>query len=144
MQVHVPNTPQAVVQARQSIADSLDAWGFGGSVGDGAMVDDLLLIASELLSNAVKFSSGDVALVLRWGGATIRVTVTDNAPAPAALRASGPEAIGGRGLAIIDALSARWGQTPYADGCKEVWAEVSVTPRLGGSGGSPATVTLEE
>jgi hypothetical protein len=127
------------------MTDSLGEWGLAGSPAEVAVVDDLLLIATELLSNAVKFSSGDVALVLTWLGSAIRVSVTDGAPLPAARRAPGPESSGGRGLAIVAALSRRWGQTPYEDGCKKVWAEVSVAygAGAGGSGGTSTPIFLE-
>lgn len=144
MQVDVANTPKAVATARQAIADAVEAWGIGGPH-DGAIVDDLLLVTTELLSNAVKFSSGAVTMLLTWRSGVLRVTVTDNAPSPATLRSPGPHASGGRGLAIVAALSSRWGQTPYADGCKEVWAEVLVASRsgAGASGRTTATLILE-
>jgi Histidine kinase-like ATPase domain len=120
--------------------DSMEAWGLTGTPNEDATVSDLLLIATELLSNAVKFSSGDVTLSLTWTASALRVAVTDNAPSRASPRTPGLDSGGGRGLAIIAALSRRWGQTPFADGCKEVWAEVPVTPRGGaGRGRGPVT-----
>lgn len=141
MQVHVDNAPEAVGQARQALADTLAAWGFAGAPAGDAVVGDLLLIATELLSNAVKFSSGEVSLALTWTGGSIRVTATDTAPAPAALADPGPDASGGRGLAIVAALAQRWGQTPFRGGRKEVWAEVAVPHRPGARGPRGATTT---
>lgn len=69
--------------ARQAIADSLAAWGIIGSQRDEAIVDDVLLVATELLSNAVKFSSEEVAMALTWNGRAVRVGVTDDTPSPA-------------------------------------------------------------
>lgn len=145
MQVYVPNTPHAVAKARQVIADSLVAWGIARSQRDEAIVGDLLLVATELLSNAVKFSSGEVVLALTWSGSVVRVGVTDTASSPAIPRTAGLEAGGGRGLAIVAALSRRWGQSRYAGGRKEVWAEVAIGTRAdaGASGGTITTVTLE-
>ena len=127
------------------MAESLAGWGFTASAAENAMVDDLLLIATELLSNAVKFSSDEVALALSVRRRAIRVSVTDSDPSPAAPRAAGLDASGGRGLAIVAALAKRWGQTPYVAGCKEVWAEVSVNPRSRARGGrSTATAVAAE
>lgn len=126
------------------MSDCLEAWGLTGTPAEDAVADDLLLIATELLSNAVKFSSGKVSLLLSWGSA-LRVAVTDSQPEPAAPRMSGPESSGGRGLAIVAALSARWGQTPFANGSKVVWAEVPLASRAGGGGArGTATVTTAE
>lgn len=127
------------------MAGALSDWGISGSPAEDAVVDDLLLVATELLSNAVKFSSGSVSLALSRKGRNLRVSVTDTAPAPATQRASGPDASGGRGLAIVAALSRRWGQTPFADGRKEVWAEVIITPGsgVGTSRGTFTTAMVE-
>lgn len=133
MQVRVPNDPESVARARQATAEALEAWGIGTPV-DATAVGDVLLVATELVSNAVKFSSGNVALALTWSGRTVRVGVTDTSPSRAALGTAAPDATGGRGLAIVAALSGRWGQTPYEGGRKEVWAEVQVGPGAGAAG----------
>lgn len=143
MQIGVPNDPESVARARQATAEALEAWGIGSPME--TVVGDLLLIATELVSNAVKFSSGTIALALAWSGRTVRVGVTDTSPAPAALGRPAPESTGGRGLAIVAALSGRWGQTAYEEGRKEVWAEVPVGSEAGAAGmRGAATVAAAE
>lgn len=134
MQVHVPNSAQSVTRARQAVVEALHEWGIAGSGAEQPAVDDLLLVVTELLSNAVKFSAGDVALVLDWRDDTLRVAVSDTEPSPAMRTRPTADSTGGRGLEIVAALASQWGQTPYADGSKEVWAEVAVTYRRGGAG----------
>lgn len=83
-------------------------------------------------------------LVLTWRGSTLRVSVSDTADLPAQPRVPGPGSSGGRGLAIVAALSSSWGQTAFANGSKEVWAELGVAPRpaAGAPGGAATMVAI--
>jgi anti-sigma regulatory factor (Ser/Thr protein kinase) len=96
-----------------------------------ALVEPLTLIVSELVSNAVRHGKPPVQLLLRRVGRGVRVDVHDEAPGagpendpdrPAQL--SGPDAEGGRGRFLVDALSARHGVNEVPDDGKEVWAVV--------------------
>jgi anti-sigma regulatory factor (Ser/Thr protein kinase) len=93
--------------------------------------EDLALLVSELVTNAVRhagLSSGDpIDVKLVNGGRTVRLAVHDGGGgftfSPA--RDDGPPAAGGRGLAIVDALSANWGVDRDGAGCT-VWCELAV------------------
>jgi anti-sigma regulatory factor (Ser/Thr protein kinase) len=93
--------------------------------------EDLALLVSELVTNAVRhagLSSRDpIDVKLVNGGRTVRLAVHDGghgfAFSPA--RDEGPPVAGGRGLAIVDALSASWGVDREGDGCT-VWCELAV------------------
>ncbi|MFE7776885.1 ATP-binding protein [Streptomyces sp. NPDC057445] len=70
--------------------------------------DDILLIVSELVTNAVLHAEGPYALVLTAEAGAVDVAVTDGSTAAPVLRA--PEvayATGGRGLGIAEDLGAR-------------------------------------
>jgi anti-sigma regulatory factor (Ser/Thr protein kinase) len=93
-----------------------------------ALLGDAVAIVAELLGNAVAHANplpgGVVELSWRVDPPTIRVQVADggSADAPSVLDAS-PDAVGGRGLAIVTALARRWGVEH--DGATQcVWAEL--------------------
>ncbi len=78
--------------------------------------DTALLLASELVSNAVEHGAPPVTLVVHLPDATGRVLVEVQdadphlPPRPAAQLSSSGER--GRGLQIIDVLAADWGSRP--------------------------------
>ena len=88
-------------------------------------VDDLALVVSELVTNAVLHGLGDVTLELTVEPeAGVRVEVSDDAPVsppPAEYR---PDAESGRGLLMVSRLASRWGMRPEGPG-KVVWADLA-------------------
>ena len=79
------------------------------------LVDDAVLLASELCENAVLHAGTGftIELVVADAGA-VTVTVTDQGPAPMELRRAGQppparEDSGGRGLALVAGLADAWG-----------------------------------
>lgn len=90
---------------------------------------DAIAVASELVGNAVCHAAPLPGGVVRvgWrmlpdGGVEIRVTDGGSQATPAA-RDAAPDAVNGRGLTIVDALSIRWGHEWEGLG-RCVWAEV--------------------
>jgi Histidine kinase-like ATPase domain len=139
LSAHLPlgALPTAVPCARAYIRVILDEWGLP------ALADSAELIVSELVTNGVKASADEhgrprysedglpvVHLRLACDQAGVLVEVWDSVPRPPAARRAGPDEENGRGLALIQALSDRWGWTtvPGWPG-KVVWAEL----RSGGS-----------
>lgn len=103
-------------------------------------VQDALLVATEILTNAVRHApplpTGLVLMNWELRGDCVRIEVTDGGSADwlgHALAAGGPGNVprraslapGGRGMLIVDALCPDWGVRPCADG-KTVWAGVPV------------------
>ena len=86
------------------------------------------LLASELLANAVLHGSADKAIRLRMSMSDrfVRVAVTDNLPQRPVVLHPEPIAPAGRGMAIIEAMSNRWGVDPEPTGGKTVWFEVDL------------------
>ncbi|MGW7079667.1 ATP-binding protein [Streptomyces sp. NPDC054866] len=87
---------------------------------------DVQLCVSELLSNVIRHLGEGTPVTVRLTGAPgrIRVAVTD--PDPCAwplLRQAGSDDETGRGLALLDAVSLRWGVEQGPDS-KTVWCEL--------------------
>lgn len=91
-----------------------------------ARLDDVLLAASEVVTNAVLHGDGPVACRVWLGANTVRMEVADDGGAVPLLRADHvDDDEGGRGLRIIDVLANRWGVTPMHPGPgKTVWFEL--------------------
>jgi anti-sigma regulatory factor (Ser/Thr protein kinase) len=86
---------------------------------------DIVLAASELVTNAFEHGRGGIAVRLRFSGGCLLLEVRDSSPDDPVLRRPGPDSVRGRGLALIQALSTAWGHE-RAGGGKWVWAEFQV------------------
>ncbi|AXU13927.1 ATP-binding protein [Streptomyces clavuligerus] len=135
----VPHGPAGVGEARHRMRAELR----GRGVPD-AVVDDAVLVLSELLSNACRYArplgrternEGDRGAVrAAWrvdGAARLTIEVTDGGgptrPVPATPSVT---ARGGRGLNIISALAQSWGvRDDSAAGEVTVWAVLRARPR---------------
>lgn len=125
--------PDAVMHARRFTARTLRSW----QVSEEA--DTVLLVVSELVTNALVHTQGAVRLDLTHAGDRVRVAVTDSSPrAPAKPVIVDWESTGGRGLFLVEAMSASWGSVPVGGG-KQVWSELVVTPTEPGPAGPEET-----
>ncbi len=92
-------------------------------------VEDVILVASELVGNAVVHAqaSFDDDLDVSWelDGDAVVVRVRDGSQEPPRRRTTSESETGGRGLAIVAALAADWGVRRTPQG-KQVWARVPV------------------
>ncbi|MFH0180874.1 SpoIIE family protein phosphatase [Streptomyces cacaoi] len=112
--------PDAVMHARRFTARTLRRW----KVQEAA--DAVLLVVSELVTNALVHTQGPVRLDLVLRGDRVRVSVSDSSPrAPAKPVIVDWEATGGRGLLLVEAMSDAFGSVPVAGG-KQVWSEIAV------------------
>ena len=110
------NSPQAISSARRVVERYLGHWGCGNA-------DDVLLVFSELVTNAVRHAGGADRIVLEHTGPVVTVAVHDaNHQVPEMCSHSG--ARGGFGLRIVDQLAIACGWMGTATG-KHVWAEMS-------------------
>jgi two-component sensor histidine kinase len=98
------------------------------SLGDNSrsreVIDDAELVVSELMTNAIDADCGDAELTVTVAtDGAVRIEVEDDAlglPQEAVVPLSAPR---GRGLALVAALSTRWGYEKKPRG-KRVWAEL--------------------
>lgn len=116
---HFARHADQAAAARAFVRHTLAGWGVG-------RVDDVVLIASELFTNAVLHGGGDVDVTLSVAGDRVRLEVADGggAAVPSEARRPTPDAVTGRGLAIVDALAQRWGNRSDRAGRTCVWIEV--------------------
>ena len=93
--------------------------------------DDLMVCATELVSNAVRHAqplpSGDLCVTYSLSSADVEVRVTDGgARTRPYVRNVSLESAHGRGMLIVAELSADWGARQGSDGTQEVWVRVPV------------------
>jgi anti-sigma regulatory factor (Ser/Thr protein kinase) len=111
--------PEAVRHARRFTRRTLRAWDVRADA-----VDTILLIVSELVTNALVHTDGRVRLDLTRINDRLRVAVADSSPrTPMKPTSVGWEATGGRGILLVEAMSAAWGTVPVSGG-KQVWSEM--------------------
>jgi anti-sigma regulatory factor (Ser/Thr protein kinase) len=84
-------------------------------------VDAVLLTVSELVANAHVHARSTAELVLAWDSECLHVTVHDSSSQLPERRQPGEEALGGRGMLLVDALADTWQVHPCPHG-KDVTA----------------------
>lgn len=104
-------------------------------VSDEDVVDDVVLAACELVTNAVLHARSVIQVSLELRDDAVRVTVEDQNRTLPLLRDYGAAATTGRGLALVSALAADVGARHTANG-KAVWFTVPHLPtqRTGATG----------
>ncbi|MEU8826783.1 SpoIIE family protein phosphatase [Streptomyces sp. NPDC048636] len=122
--------PDAVMHARRFTARTLRSWGLADEQ------DVALLVTSELVTNAMVHTTGEVHLNLTLTADRLRIAVSDRSPrTPTKPTSVDWEATGGRGLLLVEAVSHSWGSVPLSGG-KQVWSDITLsTPRDDGAGG---------
>nr|WP_233221215.1 ATP-binding protein [Streptomyces carminius] len=134
-----PVQDSSVPRARHTVRDII---GRAGVPVHGELLHALLLVLSELVTNAVRHAallSPEVGVEIRVGAGRVRVGVEDGHPyRPAALAADpAHEHTGGRGLLLVRAVTAEAGGScgveRTASGGKVVWAALPLPPQAGPS-----------
>jgi hypothetical protein len=133
VQLEVSPDPAEVSRARRWARSRLARLGIGA---DEPLAETLLLLISELVTNAVVHTGCPAVLRMRFPGAeiseagpapngarTVRVEVADSSDLPPAPRHARGDDTGGRGLELVDGLADRWGWQREGSG-KHIWCEV--------------------
>ncbi|MFF0626761.1 ATP-binding protein [Streptomyces sp. NPDC004296] len=114
--------PSLVPDVRHSLRAVVLMW---GSL---ELADQLELLASELVSNAVRHGGGDdVTVLLKVQGGSALLEVTDHSGTEPIPRSAGADDEGGRGLALVGLLADVWGWYPAPRGRKTVWAGLALS-----------------
>jgi serine phosphatase RsbU (regulator of sigma subunit)/anti-sigma regulatory factor (Ser/Thr protein kinase) len=129
--------PTAVAAARRFVRNTLISWGLSGL---DELVADAVLLASELVTNAIVHAGTPVQLTCRLDGTNVEVSVLDRHPARvipdppgAAAEVDRPS---GRGLVLPAALSSSWGVT-YAPAAKVIWFRLGSDAAVHGHAAGP-------
>jgi len=145
-----PPDMRSITHARRLIRDALaEAW--GRPVEDGSdvpdLVDDVVLLASELCENAVLHAGTGFDLSVVAGDDEATVAVTDRGQGSLEMHLAEPRqrygraATHGRGLSLVARLATTWGTRHEADGRHTVWFAVA---RRAGSGQAPGVSPAPE
>ncbi|MFD0165815.1 SpoIIE family protein phosphatase [Streptomyces decoyicus] len=111
---------QTAGQARRLARRALARWGLE------ELTDQLELLVSEVVTNAVRYAERPITLrLLRTD--VLRCEVGDDVPQLPRLRQARPSDEGGRGLYLVNRMARRWGATRLSMG-KVVWFELSMPP----------------
>ena len=114
----LPPDPRSARTARRMSAAAIAEWGLD------ELNDDVALLITELVSNAVRHAGTDVSVSVALCPTGVRVEVGDDQPeVPGEIGPAGEMAEGGRGLEIVAKLASRWGVATRAPG-KTIWFEV--------------------
>ena len=96
----------------------------------GDITDMVLLLVSEVVTNAVLHARSQIRLGIGWNGDAVRVEVADHSPLPATPRRFAELATTGRGMQMVDQVADSWGLRPVDDG-KVIWFELTMSRRDG-------------
>ena len=116
-ELSVPSVPCSVAAVRHFARGACDGLPPGTA-------DTVELLVSEIATNALVHGSGEVRVRVNVLDGTVRVEVDDDGTALPQLRAPSGTSEGGRGLALVHAMSGGWGVAPRPGG-KTVWFEVT-------------------
>ncbi|MGW8377345.1 SpoIIE family protein phosphatase [Streptomyces sp. ODS28] len=123
---------RSVATARAFVRDTLQGWGLGD------IVDDAVVLTSELVTNAVVHAGTAAEVICLREEDCVRVEVVDRYPErelplqdPGHITAN-PDREGGRGLLLCAALASRWG-VDYTAADKRVWFRLDLPERAVGT-----------
>jgi two-component sensor histidine kinase len=100
---------------RRFVARTLRDWHV-----DESRIEPVMLVANELVANAIVHARSAPVLSLSESGADLLLRVSDESHTLPIPQAPTTNESGGRGLLLVDALADRWGIDARADG-KSVW-----------------------
>ncbi|MEP7054903.1 MAG: SpoIIE family protein phosphatase [Actinomycetota bacterium] len=107
-------------QARAFVRETLATWGASEAV------DDVLLLTTELVTNAVVHAGTTIDLFIEATDDLLIVSVSDRYAArslPSVVAAPAETSEGGRGLLLVHAIALRWG-VEHSTAGKRVWFEI--------------------
>ncbi|MCS7481339.1 ATP-binding protein [Umezawaea endophytica] len=120
-EVQLPFSSATPRLARGFVRDTCERWGVP------EILDQAVLVVSELVENAVQHTGSAPSLRLELRPGQFAVAVHDEDPTMPKLRPLTPDQPGGRGLPLVQAVSKAWGASPSPRGGKVIWAVLPLT-----------------
>ncbi len=113
--------PESVTAARRFATETLRA-------APPQVIEVVELMVSELATNCIRHTGSGFDLAISRTKSEILVEATDHSGGEPRMRSPGPTDPNGRGLRIIDMLSAAWGVEQRTGHGKTVWFTVNAEP----------------
>ncbi|WP_338697672.1 ATP-binding protein [Streptomyces sp. Q6] len=145
VQLKVGADPAEVGRARRWARSRLAG---SGIEADEPLAETLILIVSELVTNAVVHTGRPAVLRMVLPGVqercpgTVRVEVADASTRPPTPRHAEGDETNGRGLELVEGLADRWGWCAE-DAGKTIWCEIDRSAATTGAGSGYADATRE-
>jgi anti-sigma regulatory factor (Ser/Thr protein kinase) len=117
-------TPAAAAAARAFVREVCRYWQL--AVPDATVMDRAVLVANELVTNAVVHARTEIRVRLELRGGRLHIAVRDGTPGLLRVVAPDWQAEGGRGLRLVEQLGRAWGVNRHPDGGKVVWCVLSL------------------
>jgi GAF domain-containing protein len=132
-QLRLADEADAVPRARRFAVSALT------DVGRLELVAEAELVVSELVTNALLHGLPPVVVRIAAHGPGVRIEVADGSRSAPVRARPGSDAMTGRGMGLVDSVSARWG-VALLPGGKSVWCELEPgdTEALAPSGVDPS------
>lgn len=112
-----PPEPRSARAARRAATRAL------AEAGRADVVDEVALLVSELVTNAILHAGSSIDVELSADPRCVRVEVRDRSTVAPVVHDYGDEAATGRGVAMVEMVADRWGVDVRPDG-KAVWFEL--------------------
>lgn len=125
--MHIDADPALVGAVRTTVRRTLGVWGLA------EQADDMVLVASELVSNAVSHGqpARGISVRLRATDDDLLLEITDDADRLPSLCDATTDDEQGRGVFLVGALTDAWGCRPNQSGGKIVWARMTLREPIG-------------
>lgn len=111
--------PASVGHTRRVLTARLNTWGLE------ELADTTQLLASELITNALRHAHGPIHVYVRVDRDLLRCEVEDADPNGPTRRTAATDAENGRGIELVDALAHNWGTDRTTTG-KTTWFELAI------------------
>ena len=118
--IEVEHSKHGPSQARAAVSACAEELGLQ------SVCDDVVLLVSEMVTNAVRYAAPPVRLEIQAGDDDVVVAVCDGSPEHPRPRDAGDDAEGGRGMLLVDLLTTDHGVRTGPPG-KAVWARLRRT-----------------
>jgi anti-sigma regulatory factor (Ser/Thr protein kinase) len=113
--LHLGGEVLSLREGRRFVAKTLGEWNV-----DEKLIEPAMLVANELVANAIVHAHSAPVLTLEGTGSDLLLRVADDAASLTVAPRALPGDDGGRGLVLVEALSDGWG-VDTSDSGKSVW-----------------------